>query len=89
MNTNNKPTMLTTTDNPFNPFTDFDRWYAFDTQQGYNTCGLLARIAVDSPELSEADRIIAIKNAMTSIVELNVFGNHIIVTEDSSRFKKA
>ena len=29
--------MLTTIDNPFNPFTNFDDWYAFDTSKGYNT----------------------------------------------------
>jgi hypothetical protein len=44
--------MLTTIDNPFNPFTQFDEWNAFDTQQGYYTCAYLARIAKVSDELS-------------------------------------
>ena len=37
--------MLTTVDNPFNPFDNFDEWYKIDMQFGYNTCALLARIA--------------------------------------------
>ena len=30
-----RQTMITTKDNPFNYFTDFDNWYAFDEQKGY------------------------------------------------------
>jgi len=37
--------MLTTLDNPFDPFDNFDEWYKIDMQFGYNTCALLARIA--------------------------------------------
>ena len=36
---------LTTEDNPFNPFTQWDDWYFYDLSQGYNTCERLARIA--------------------------------------------
>lgn len=35
---------LTTLDNPFNPFTEWDQWYFFDISQGYNTCDRIARI---------------------------------------------
>jgi hypothetical protein len=37
--------MLTTEDNPFDPFTQFDEWYAFDVEKEYYTCAYLARIA--------------------------------------------
>lgn len=36
--------MLTTVDNEFDPFTDFDSWYNFDVENGYNTCALIARL---------------------------------------------
>lgn len=65
---------LTTLDNPFNPFEQFDQWYAFDTQKGYNTCGYLARIARSSDELSDADEDRIVEEAIDEIVELNVLG---------------
>lgn len=34
---------LTTVDNPYNPFTHFSEWFAFDSFHGYNTCGVLAK----------------------------------------------
>jgi hypothetical protein len=49
--------MLTTTDNPFNPFTEYDEWFAYDVSKGYNTCAYLARIVKSSDELSETAQI--------------------------------
>lgn len=65
---------LTTLDNPFNPFEQFDQWYAFDTQKGYNTCNYLARIAKSSDELSDADEDRIVEEAIDEIVEFNVLG---------------
>lgn len=73
---------LSTLDNPFNPITQFDEWFAYDTSMGYNTCGLLARIAKTSNELSEADNDLAIDQAMDEIVKQNVLGNLIKVDKD-------
>lgn len=39
----NKVPYLTTLDNPFDPSTEFQEWYAFDRLMGYNTVELLAR----------------------------------------------
>ncbi len=66
--------MVTTTDNPYNPFTQFDQWYDFDMLQGYNTCSYLARIAKTSPDLSPMDQAIAIEEAVDEIVEMNILG---------------
>ena len=41
-------TMLTTFDNPFDPFDDFVQWFMYDVDKGYNTCGKIARIAKSS-----------------------------------------
>lgn len=66
--------LLTTIDNPFDPFTQWDDWYAFDEAAGYHTCGYIARIAKSSDELSEEDNEEAIEEAINEIVELNVLG---------------
>jgi hypothetical protein len=75
--------MLTTIDNPYNPFTQFDDWYAFDVGMGYNTCSYLSRIAIVSEELSDADIDLAIERAIDEILELNLTGKYIKVTKDS------
>lgn len=33
--------MLTTLDNPFDPFTDWVNWYTYDVGKGYRTCQLI------------------------------------------------
>jgi hypothetical protein len=66
--------MLTTIDNPYNPFTHFDEWYAFDESKGYHSCSYLARIAKTSDELSAEDEAIAIEQAIDEIVRINVLG---------------
>lgn len=67
-----KEMMLTTTDNPYDPFTQFDDWYAFDVSKGYNTCAYLARIAVLSDEMSDKERDSEIDVAIDEIVQYNL-----------------
>lgn len=66
--------MLTTTDNPFNPFTQFDEWYNFDVQKGYFSCAYLDRVSYTSPNLSDADYELAVESAIDDICRLNVLG---------------
>jgi len=68
--------MLTTIDNPHDPFTEFDAWLSFDTNAGYHTAGFLARIAVVSDELSEEDQALAIEEAIDEIIKENVNGKY-------------
>ena len=75
--------MLSTVDNPFNPFTQFDEWYAWDEAHGYHTCGLLGRIVRSSDALSDADQSNAIESAIDEIVTENVSGMHVKVTEQT------
>lgn len=69
-----KSVMLTTIDNPYDPFTQFNQWNAFDKGKDYNTCSYLARIAKTSDELSDVDQDQAIEKAIDEIVDLNVLG---------------
>ena len=67
---------LTTSDNPFDPFDDFERWYRFDESKGYRSSGMVARVADVSDELSEGDRNRAIEEAINFIVEVNPTSNY-------------
>ncbi|HSW89832.1 MAG TPA: hypothetical protein VLH19_03080, partial [Patescibacteria group bacterium] len=66
--------MLTTIDNPHDPFTDYESWLAFDMISQHNSAGFLARVVVLSDELSLADQRRAIDEAIDEIVEENVTG---------------
>lgn len=70
---NDNEIMLTTIDNPFNPFTQYDEWLAFDEEKGYYTNNYLARIANTSFELSESEENEEIDNAINEIVRLDPF----------------
>jgi hypothetical protein len=76
--------MLTTVDNPFNPFTHFKEWHAYDMLLGHYTTAFLARIVRTSDELSEADQRIAIRSAIDEIVRENVSGVHTTVARPKS-----
>lgn len=76
--------MLTTVDNPYNPFTHFDEWNAYDTRSGHNTLALLGRIVKTSHELSPSDQDLAIELAIDEIVKFNVSGVHRKVKRDGT-----
>lgn len=61
--------MLTTVDNPFNPFTDFDKWYLFDIEKNYNSCAYLGRIARVSDAMTEDERNVETERAIDEIIE--------------------
>lgn len=81
--------MLTTIDNPFNPFTQFDEWYQFDEEKGYHTCGYLARIMKSSFELSEEEEDRERLEAINEIIRINPFGVHKKVTMKDFESTKA
>ena len=66
----NEEYMLTTVDNPYDPFTQFDDWFVFDESNGYCSCGLLARLALTSPYLTDEENLKAIDHACDDILDL-------------------
>lgn len=82
--------MLTTTDNPYNPFDNFDKWYAYDDvlarQQGRpNVCSYLARVARISNQLPQKLIDQAINSAIDEILEYNFTGKYMAVTEEEAK----
>ena len=64
--------MLTTFDNPFNPFVDFSSWYMFDCEMNHNTCSRLARIAELNSEMTEKEINEEKDRAMNFIVKYDL-----------------
>jgi len=67
---------VTTEDNPFDPFDDFENWKAFDEENGYYTMNYLMRIAKVSLELSDEEYCAGIVDAVDEIVAMNLTGNY-------------
>ncbi|MBQ8707884.1 MAG: hypothetical protein IJ523_07345 [Succinivibrionaceae bacterium] len=63
--------MLTTFDNPYDPFTQFTKWFLFDTEKGYNTCAYLARIARTSDEFTDEEYNQAVSLAIDEIIKFD------------------
>lgn len=73
--------MLSTIDNPFNPFDDFKSWFLFDIEKGYNSCSYLGRIAKTSEQLSDAENDEEIERAIDEIIQYDLFNVYIKVKE--------
>lgn len=69
--------MLSTSDNPYNPWTEFDQWRTWDEQSEYYTLSYLARITRTSNELSELDESQAIDIAIQEILDENITGMYV------------
>ena len=81
-------TMLTTFDNPYDPFDDFVQWFMFDIEQGYYTCSRLARIARSSEEFSVAEDKAETERAIDEIINydfLNIYKKVVRNVNDESK----
>lgn len=67
---------LTTFDNPYDPIDQFDSWFLYDIEKGYNSCAYLARIAKTSDSLTDTENEQEIENAIDEIIKhdfMNVY----------------
>lgn len=77
--------MLTTFDNPYDPFEQFSSWFLFDVEKGYNTCSYLGRIAKLSDEMSTAEEDEEVERAIDEIIKydfMNIYKKVRKETED-------
>lgn len=79
---NKKEIKITTFDNPFSPFTQFDEWYQYDIQKGYDTLGTLSRMTMNSNLLSERDQIRIIGDSMIELVKMLPQTYKLVLEED-------
>lgn len=59
---------LTTFDNPYNPYEQFEQWYQYDMDHGYNSSGLLMRLAQTSSQFTDNENAYEIEKAIDQIV---------------------
>ncbi len=59
---------LSTSDNPYNPFTQFDDWLSFDTNAGYYSANVLARFSHYSNTLSDEENEYFTENAIDNVI---------------------
>lgn len=59
---------LTTFDNPYSPYEKFEEWYRYDVDHGYNSSGLLMRLAETSSQFTDNENAYEIEKAIDRIV---------------------
>lgn len=69
-----KMVRVTTTDNPFNPFTEWDEWYFYDLSKGYSTCERLDRLSNTSSQLSDELNNEELEQAIDQLIEIGAVG---------------
>lgn len=64
--------MLTTIDNPFDPFEQFIPWLMFDVEKGYYSCNKLARIAKVSDDMTQKEIDEETDRAIETIIDNDI-----------------
>ena len=71
MSQTKREVFITTSDNPYNYFTQFKQWLDYDRTMGYYTLEYLGRIVKLAPDLSDEDEQLEIEDAINKIIEWN------------------
>lgn len=76
---------ITTVDNPYDPFDDFEHWLQFDTEKGYYTSSKLGRLTNLRNDMSEAEEAEEIERAIDRLIEIDPFDVYIKVTRNDDK----
>lgn len=80
-----KEVMLTTFDNPYDPFTNFNEWFHYDLEKGYNSCAYLARVSRTSEEFTEQENNLQIEKAIDEIIQFDPFNIYKKVVKETQK----
>mgnify|MGYP003498965169 CR=1 FL=1 len=77
-----KQCLLTTIDNPYDPFEQFDDWFRYDTEFGYDCCSKVARIANVSEDMSDEEYLDETEKAIDAIIQHDFTNTYKKVTKE-------
>lgn len=66
--------MLTTIDNPYNPFEDFAKWFVFDSVHNYHCCSYISLAAPTSSSFTAHENNFLIEKAIDDLISNDVSG---------------
>jgi hypothetical protein len=68
--------MLTTVDNPYNPFENFEDWYRYDRDHEHYCCERLAEVVGDLKDSNPVEEVKITESAINYIVANDVLGKY-------------
>ena len=77
--------MLTTLDNPFDPFEDFTQWFMYDCEKGHNTASRLARLVNINSEMTQKEVDEEMERAIDFIMKYDLEDKYIKIQENSAK----
>lgn len=73
--------MLSTIDNPFNPFEDYSSWLMFDKEKGYDSAERLMRIAKLTDDMTQKEENEEIERAIDEIIKYDILNIYVKVSK--------
>lgn len=74
---------ITTIDNPFNPFDDFNSWFTYDIEKGYYTSSKLARLVNLTDDMTEIEETEEIERAIDNLIKIDPLDLYIKVEKET------
>lgn len=74
---------ITTIDNPFDPFDDYNSWFMFDVEKGYYTSSKIGRLVKTTEDMTEKEENEAIERAIDRLIQIDPLDIYIKVTRES------
>lgn len=66
--------MLTTVDNPYNPFEEFAKWFVYDSIHNYHCCSIVSLASPTSHSFSDAENNFLIEKAIDDLISNDFSG---------------
>lgn len=83
-----KELRITTVDNPYNPFTQWEQWLLFDTRSGYHTSNRLAKVSTISEQLSEDEVYDTVERGIEELMKFGAIDKEGNIVEYKKVFKE-